>query len=612
MRITLRWFAAMLAVVSLLVPLPASAQSGLSLLGTQSNTDLPRGGATAGSAAGVASTAAEGGGNEPIHQEVMPPMPPEEGFLFYLSELPSKVGGRPSWALITDAPQTGLVGQAFHQRFHETFDKACNYPIWSVREVANEVQLINRIHVIELMKASFRHSRKMAKQTFLQHIGNSFAKQAGITWGVLKSLWDLFIAAKLLFTHPQRVVVEAWNGLNAWAERFWMDPTGTVLDMPVSAALNIATAHNEFEAGVRLGQTTFNVVLTVASIWSIAGAAPRAALALQGLRFSSFASLGRLLLQSGRVGSVAVGNSGRIFLRYVALRMRRVSPHEAPGEGFFPPSQASFNSVGAHLKTMAGQLKCGLLRVTLGAGFCFAGGTPVSTPAGLKPIETIQAGDTVHAWSETQNRIVEARVKGGTQSLTRRLKVIQVGRDTLEVTGNHPFWSPSRKRWLMADQLQVGDHLGCRGRRAVRIRSIRTVRRPEFVYNFEVEGHHNYLVGAQRLLAHNDPLPRLPSMEVGKVDFKSYKIVHYYDSLEGVLNGAKPMPGEQIEHLSGKEIHFHVKDTKIEITSSGKVSNWKGSESDLKQFKKNLEPLLKRLQEAHKAIHTWAVARNCL
>ena len=77
-----------------------------------------------------------------------------------------------------------------------------------------------------------------------------------------------------------------------------------------------------------------------------------------------------------------------------------------------------------------------------------------------------------------------------------------VGGAVLRGTGGHPLWSLDRDDWVSVRDLQVGERLQT-AEGAVSVEALEKVRGLHRVYNLEVEGDHEYLVGEAGVRAHN-------------------------------------------------------------------------------------------------------------
>lgn len=81
------------------------------------------------------------------------------------------------------------------------------------------------------------------------------------------------------------------------------------------------------------------------------------------------------------------------------------------------------------------------------------------------------------------------------------------GGTPLRGTGGHPLYSLDRDSWVSVRDLQVGERLQT-AEGAVTIEALEKVRGLHRVYNLEVEGDHDYLVGEAGARTHNTCLPR--------------------------------------------------------------------------------------------------------
>ncbi|TGM06352.1 hypothetical protein EHQ86_08860, partial [Leptospira yasudae] len=148
---------------------------------------------------------------------------------------------------------------------------------------------------------------------------------------------------------------------------------------------------------------------------------------------------------------------------------------------------------------------------------CFTAGTLVHTQTGTKRIEEIQVGDVVLSWNEESgkqeyNRVTETFVKDTDEIFTL---LFSDGKQ-LETTWNHPFrrllpqYSSERfptkenSEWVAAKDLKVGDLTFTKDGRVLEIGYIQVDDRDEKVYNFSVEKEHDYYVGENGVLVHNE------------------------------------------------------------------------------------------------------------
>ncbi len=87
----------------------------------------------------------------------------------------------------------------------------------------------------------------------------------------------------------------------------------------------------------------------------------------------------------------------------------------------------------------------------------------------------------------------------------RTYKITYKDGTSVEATAEHPFYILGRG-WTPVKELKVGDESETIKRKGLKIISIeiKDSKTPVTVYNFEVEGDHNYFVGASGVLVHND------------------------------------------------------------------------------------------------------------
>ncbi len=161
-------------------------------------------------------------------------------------------------------------------------------------------------------------------------------------------------------------------------------------------------------------------------------------------------------------------------------------------------------------------------------GGCFFPGTPVATELGHKRIEIVLPGDRVWACDLTTSKwelrsVVETYV---TEYVGETIRVMVAG-EWIESTRHHPFWVAEGKnladrptpehvaaamaeggtlpgRWVDAGDLELGDLVLFKDGRRAPIEAIEVHLVAVQVYNFQVEGLHNYAVGLDSVLAHNN------------------------------------------------------------------------------------------------------------
>ena len=133
-----------------------------------------------------------------------------------------------------------------------------------------------------------------------------------------------------------------------------------------------------------------------------------------------------------------------------------------------------------------------------GGGLCFVAGTPVWTPQGLRSIEEIDVGDTIWSYDLANEELVKGVVIETFIATRDGIVDVQVGGEVLRCSENHPFYS-AEGEWIKASDLQ--NAIFCYS--GIYEPKVMPVGGKHKVYNFEVEGQHNYFVGKNHSLVHN-------------------------------------------------------------------------------------------------------------
>ncbi|MGW1881296.1 polymorphic toxin-type HINT domain-containing protein [Streptomyces sp. NPDC001970] len=151
------------------------------------------------------------------------------------------------------------------------------------------------------------------------------------------------------------------------------------------------------------------------------------------------------------------------------------------------------------------------LRGILGSCKCFLAGTDVLMADGsTKDIEDIELGDEVAAkdpeTGESGSRKVTRLIRTDDDKYFNELTIAtDDGPKKLTATHEHPFWSPSEKRWVEAGQLQPGATLLTHEGATVTVTNNRPFTKHARTYNLTVEDIHTYyvLAGNTPVLVHN-------------------------------------------------------------------------------------------------------------
>jgi hypothetical protein len=135
---------------------------------------------------------------------------------------------------------------------------------------------------------------------------------------------------------------------------------------------------------------------------------------------------------------------------------------------------------------------------------CFVPGTPVWTPRGPRPIESIAVGDLVLAQNPESGELAFRAVLETTLGPPSRVMSLRLPKETISTTLGHRFWV-NRRGWTMAKSLQESAELhGLQG--PVRLEA---VLKAEDVpcHNLVVDEFHTYFVGASQILVHDKGCP---------------------------------------------------------------------------------------------------------
>ncbi|MEN6494488.1 MAG: polymorphic toxin-type HINT domain-containing protein [Thermoguttaceae bacterium] len=161
---------------------------------------------------------------------------------------------------------------------------------------------------------------------------------------------------------------------------------------------------------------------------------------------------------------------------------------------------------------------------------CFPSDTPVWTQTGVVKIREIKPGDRVLSQEPFSGKLSYQAVLRVTRRKPSPMLEIGLGSETIRTTRGHPFWVCG-EGWKMAKELAVGMWLHSTDG-PVRIESLSELpaARPwneqpdalpgeDLSYNLVLEACHNYFVGQQRILVHDNtlypfdgPVPTVPGL----------------------------------------------------------------------------------------------------
>ncbi|HYX37136.1 MAG TPA: polymorphic toxin-type HINT domain-containing protein, partial [Oligoflexus sp.] len=139
---------------------------------------------------------------------------------------------------------------------------------------------------------------------------------------------------------------------------------------------------------------------------------------------------------------------------------------------------------------------------------CFAPGTLVMTPDGLKPIESLQAGDLVMAQDVATGKLAAKAIAQTFHYELRPYYELTFADDqgqieTITVTDDHPIFIKDAG-WVRSKDLKAGQELVQSNGKNARIISFAFTGRFGKTFNFEVQDFHTYFVANHGILVHNN------------------------------------------------------------------------------------------------------------
>ena len=131
-----------------------------------------------------------------------------------------------------------------------------------------------------------------------------------------------------------------------------------------------------------------------------------------------------------------------------------------------------------------------------GGNGCFIKGTLIHLPSGMKSIEDIKVGDVVTSFDVGTSSVVNSKV---TETFVHSDRYYMILNGNIKTTSVHPFYSDGN--WIEAGDLTIGDKILHVDGLEHTIETIELSNESVTVYNFEVDGTHNYF--AEGYLVHN-------------------------------------------------------------------------------------------------------------
>lgn len=164
---------------------------------------------------------------------------------------------------------------------------------------------------------------------------------------------------------------------------------------------------------------------------------------------------------------------------------------------------AAFKSFKAY-----GRIKTATRSVNKACNCCFAEGTEVSTASGLIPIDELRPGDEVQSRNMETGAIETQPVTNLFRYYGKEIYVLTTRNSTgdlenTEVTDNHPYWVEGTG-WVDSAQLEAGMLLTDINGDKAEVLSIEPQGRTDVTFNLEVDVNHNFFVGEQQVLTHNE------------------------------------------------------------------------------------------------------------
>ncbi len=131
----------------------------------------------------------------------------------------------------------------------------------------------------------------------------------------------------------------------------------------------------------------------------------------------------------------------------------------------------------------------------------FPAGTPVSTPEGLRAIESLAPGDRVYARDDTRYIDQPQEITQRFNRIADGYQRIETEQGTITTTPEHPFWVQG-KGWTEAKDLEWEDPIATRSGDLVAYGNT-YIDKPVRVYNFSVANTPNYFAGDIQAWVHN-------------------------------------------------------------------------------------------------------------
>jgi hypothetical protein len=221
-------------------------------------------------------------------------------------------------------------------------------------------------------------------------------------------------------------------------------------------------------------------------------------------------------------------------------------------------------------------------------GNCFPAGHPIHYDYNrTKPIEEVQVGDTVLSMNTVTGIIEKHRVTKVFKRTTDKLaSVYSGGKVVCQPTPEHPFWLENKRQYVKAEELTRGDLLTMLSqqllasarpylaRSSLEVDHVVVKDTILTVYNFEVEGCHNYFAGDEGVLVHN---ANYPPPSVDNILSRRVKINRLARPPDGYtffeVNGRKYIKRIDVNNTQLKRLTVDESGVIVEYTGSQRISN---------------------------------------
>ena len=193
---------------------------------------------------------------------------------------------------------------------------------------------------------------------------------------------------------------------------------------------------------------------------------------------------------------------------------------------------------------------------------CFLPNTIVKTPDGDRRMDDLAAGELVCAYDFEHDCVVLRSIAHVWRNWTQKTVVISLEAERIFATPAHRFWLQSGNRWTAASLLQPRQLLRDIEGAPVALHQTEWVEGRSETLNLEIEGAHNYFVGATGVLVHNeDPESkfldphRKPTVIYEIVDARTGKVIYVGKTDQGGGNEMERFR-EHMREIGGKKTEW--------------------------------------------------------